>query len=201
MCWLYGERSTESCILGVKLCWSFICYAYKICTFYANLKHGKQVRIDWIPSLKCENVSHLGQNSLALYVYCRSNSGCKADLFSLPLFPHTRFSASASPSLSPAHLSVLGWPLRTAGECRPQPEQSVPITSVLLLLLPYSTSHLSAMPLSLHARRNLEGPGRILLTLLCWMSPVSQHLYPCQALPSPPGKSAPSLLSHPVTLL
>lgn len=116
-----------SCILGVKLCQSFIFYAYRICIFYANVKHDKQIRIDWIPSLKSENVSHLRKNSFVLYEYCRNRSGCKADLFSLPLFPHIKIPSSVHPHhCSPAHSSVLSWPLRTAGDCRPRQSRLSP---------------------------------------------------------------------------
>lgn len=101
-CWLYEERFTESCILGVKLCYSFILYAFKICTFYANLKHGKQVRIGWIPSLKSENVSHLGQNSFALHECCRSNWLQGRPFLRAPVPTQQVFSQCASLSLFPS---------------------------------------------------------------------------------------------------
>lgn len=146
--------------------------------FYANLKHSKHIRTDHVPILDSENLSHLRQNRFTLYVRW-SLSGYKADLFSLSLFPHTRFSAMPISTMAAlASPSDPGQHLVTAGDHVPPLEQRfVPTTPILLLLLPSSSftgcprtiSCLSAMPLSLlpSCQEDLEGPDRILLALLC----------------------------------
>lgn len=145
----------------------------KCIRFYANLKHSKRVRTDCVLILDRENLSHLIQNSFALYVCCRSNSGYKASLLFLSLFPDTRFSASVPPPLpQPARVPRAGHP-GTDGDHGPPPEQQfVPTICILHLISPATPAaphlfqpcpHLSR----LHARRTLEGPDRILLIPLC----------------------------------
>lgn len=93
--------------------------------FYANLKHSKHIRTDHVPILDSENLSHLRQNRFTLYVRW-SLSGYKADLFSLSLFPHTRFSAMPiSTTVALACPSGPGQHLVTAGNHVPPLESSL----------------------------------------------------------------------------
>lgn len=134
--------------------------------------------------------------------------------FSLCPCSHTRgFLPGPDPTTAaPACPSAPGWPSgycwgprapTGAAVCPHHTHPAAP--SALQLISPATPAaphtfqpcpHLSC----LCARRTLEGPDRILLTPLCWLSPNLRCLYPCYALPFPLGQSAPSLVSYPITL-
>lgn len=170
--------------------------------FYANLKHNKQARTDCVPILDSENLSHLRQNSFALYVcMLQEQFWLQGRPFLLAPIP-TQWEAAVpiASTAAPACPGPAIWVLLGTTGAVVCPRLTHPAAPSALQLISPATpaaphtfqpcAHLFCLP-----ARTLEGPDRNLLTMLFRLPPNSQHLHalPHSAIAT---KAVYSLCSH-----